>query len=203
MALNVFGLTGGIGSGKSTAAGFFRERGVPIVDADELAREAVAPGSAGLSQVIDAFGPQILGADGSLDRKQLGAQVFADAEARKRLNAITHPIVRQLAQERFAALDQAGVTLAGYDVPLLFEVGLDSVLRPVVVVVAREATQLERITLRDGLSEAAARERMASQMPLSEKQKRADYVLYNNGTPEALAAQVDAVLEKLRADAGA
>ena len=203
MALNVFGLTGGIGSGKSTAAGFFRERGVPIVDADELAREAVAPGSAGLLQVVEAFGPQMLGADGALDRKQLGAQVFADAEARKRLNAITHPIVRQLAQERFAALDQAGVTLAGYDVPLLFEVGLDSVLRPVVVVVAREATQLERITLRDGLSEAAARERMAAQMPLSEKQKRADYVLFNNGTPAALAAQVDAVLEKLRADASA
>ncbi|HEX2871576.1 MAG TPA: dephospho-CoA kinase [Polyangiaceae bacterium] len=203
MTINVFGLTGGIGSGKSTAAGFFRERGVPIVDADELAREAVAPGSAGLAQVALAFGPQILAADGSLDRKQLGAQVFADAEARKRLNAITHPIVRQLAQERFAALDQAGVTLAGYDVPLLFEVGLDSVLRPVVVVVAREATQLQRIVGRDGLSEAAARERMASQMPLSEKQKRADYVLYNNGTPEALAAQVDAVLEKLRADAGA
>ena len=203
MALNVFGLTGGIGSGKSTAAGFFRERGVPIVDADELAREAVAPGSAGLSQVVEAFGPQILGTDGALDRKQLGAQVFADAEARKRLNAITHPIVRELAQARFAALDREGVTLAGYDVPLLFEVGLDAVLRPIVVVVAREATQLERITLRDGLSEAAARERMAAQMPLGEKQKRADYVLYNNGTPEALAAQVDALLEKLRADAGA
>lgn len=203
MALNVFGLTGGIGSGKSTAAAFFRERGVPVIDADELAREAVAPGSPGLSQVVDAFGPQILAADGGLDRKQLGALVFADAEARKRLNAITHPIVRQLAQERFAALDREGVTLAGYDVPLLFEVGLDAVLRPVVVVVAREATQLERIATRDGLSEAAARERMAAQMPLSEKQKRADYVLFNNGTPAALAAQVDAVLEKLRADAGA
>ena len=203
MALNVFGLTGGIGSGKSTAAGFFRERGVPIVDADELAREAVAPGSAGLAQVVEAFGPRVLGADGGLDRKQLGAQVFADAEARKRLNSITHPIVRELAQARFAALDQAGVTLAGYDVPLLFEVGLDSVLRPIVVVVTREATQLERIMERDGLSEAAARERMAAQMPLGEKQKRADYVLFNNGTPAALAAQVDAVLQKLRADAGA
>lgn len=202
MAIKVFGLTGGIGSGKSTTAGFFRERGVPIVDADELAREAVAPGSAGLAQVVEAFGPQILGADGGLDRKQLGSQVFADAEARKRLNAITHPIVRQLSQERFAALDRQGVTLAGYDVPLLFEVGLDAVLRPIVVVVAREAVQLERIVERDGLSEAAARERMAAQMPLGEKQKRADYVLFNNGTPAALAAQVDAVLEKLRAAAG-
>lgn len=203
MPLKVFGLTGGIGSGKSTTAALFRERGVPVVDADELAREAVAPGSPGLAEVVSAFGPQIQAADGSLDRKQLGALVFADGEARKRLNAITHPIVRRLSQERFAALDREGVTLAGYDVPLLFEVGLDAVLRPIVVVVAREATQLERIVARDGISEAAARERLASQLPLAEKQKRADYVLYNNGTPEALGAQVDAVLEKLRTDAGA
>jgi dephospho-CoA kinase len=201
MALNVFGLTGGIGSGKSTAAALFRERGVPVVDADELAREAVAVGSAGLAEVVSAFGPQIRAADGNLDRKQLGALVFADPEARKRLNAITHPIVRRLSQERFATLDSQGVTLAGYDVPLLFEVGLDAVLRPIVVVVAREATQLERILARDGISEEAARERMAAQLPLAEKQKRADYVLYNNGTPEALGAQVDALLDKLRAEA--
>jgi dephospho-CoA kinase len=203
MPISVFGLTGGIGSGKSTAAALFRERGVPVVDADELAREAVAVGSPGLAEVLAAFGPQVLAADGSLDRKQLGALIFGDAEARKCLNAITHPIVRRLSQERFAALDSEGVTLAGYDVPLLFEVGLDAVLRPIVVVVAREATQLERIVARDGISEEAARERLAAQLPLADKQKRADYVLYNNGTPEALGAQVDAVLEKLRADAGA
>jgi len=203
MPLSVFGLTGGIGSGKSTAAALFRERGVPMVDADELAREAVASGSSGLAELIGAFGPQIQAPDGSLDRKRLGALVFADAEARKRLNAITHPIVRRLSQERFAGLDREGVKLAGYDVPLLFEVGLDAILRPIVVVVAREATQLERIVARDGISEEAARERLASQLPLAEKQKRADYVLYNNGTPEALGAQVDAVLEKLRTDAGA
>lgn len=203
MPLSVFGLTGGIGSGKSTAAAVFRDRGVPIVDADELAREAVAPGSAGLAEVQAAFGPQILAADGSLDRKRLGALVFADAQARKRLNAITHPIVRRLSQERFRALEQQGVTLAGYDVPLLFEVGLDAVLRPIVVVTARETTQLERILARDGLSEEAARERIAAQLPLTEKQKRADYVLYNNGGLDALAAQVDALLEKLRAAASA
>ena len=203
MSLHVFGLTGGIGSGKSTAAALFRERGVPVVDADELAREAVAPGSPGLAEVLAAFGPQIVAADGNLDRKQLGALVFADAEARKRLNAITHPIVRRLSQERFLALDQQGITLAGYDVPLLFEVGLDAVLRPIVVVTARESTQLERIVARDGISEQAARERIAAQLPLADKQKRADYVLYNNGSPEALAAQVDAVLEKLRAESGA
>jgi dephospho-CoA kinase len=203
MSLNVFGLTGGIGSGKSTAAALLRERGVPIVDADELAREAVAPGSPGLAEVQAAFGPQILAPDGSLDRKQLGALVFADAEARSRLNAITHPIVRRLSQERFRALDEQGVALAGYDVPLLFEVGLDSVLRPVVVVTARETTQVERILARDGITEQAARARITAQLPLGEKQKRADYVLYNNGSLAALAAQVDALLEKLRAEAGA
>jgi dephospho-CoA kinase len=202
MVLSVFGLTGGIGSGKSTAAALFRERGVPIVDADELAREAVAPGSPGLAELEVAFGPQILAPDGSLDRKRLGALVFADAEARSGLNAITHPIVRRLSQERFRALDEQGVALAGYDVPLLFEVGLDSVLRPIVVVTAREATQLARIVARDGLSEQAARERIAAQLPLGDKQKRADYVLYNNGGLEALAAQVDALLEKLRAELG-
>lgn len=201
MPLRVFGLTGGIGSGKSTAAALFRERGVPMVDADELAREAVAPGSAGLAQVVAAFGPQILGPDGSLDRKRLGAVVFADAEARRRLNAITHPIVRRLSQERFRALDEQGVTLAGYDVPLLFEVGLDAVLRPVVVVAVSEEAQLERLVARDGSSEAAARERIASQLPLAQKRQRADYVLDNDGPPEALAAQIDALLGKLRAGA--
>jgi dephospho-CoA kinase len=203
MSLSVFGLTGGIGSGKSTAAALFRERGVPVVDADELAREAVTKGSAGLAAVQAEFGPQILDSDGSLDRKQLGALVFADQQARGRLNAITHPIVRRLSQERFQALDEQGVTLAGYDVPLLFEVGLDAVLRPVVVVTAREATQLERILARDGISEEAARERLAAQLPLAEKQKRADYVLYNNGSLAALAAQIDALLEKLRAETSA
>src|SRR6185295_4579265 len=111
-----------------SVAALLRERGVPVVDADELARDAVAPGSAGLAQLLAAFGPEILASDGNLDRKKLGALVFSDAEARKRLNAITHPVVRQLSQERFAELDRQGVTLAGYDVPLLFEVGLDAAL---------------------------------------------------------------------------
>jgi dephospho-CoA kinase len=198
MALRVFGLTGGIGSGKSTVAALLRERGVPIVDADELAREAVAPGSVGLSEVSRQFGPEVLAADGSLDRKKLGARVFGDGEARKRLNSITHPLVRQLSQARFAELAELGVTLAGYDVPLLFEVGLDAVLRPVLVVAASEATQLARILARDELTEAAARARMAAQLPLAEKRRRADYVLENDGTRAELAAAVDELLEKLR-----
>ena len=203
MPLRVFGLTGGIGSGKSSVAELLRDRGVPVVDADELAREVVAPNTAGLAEIVRVFGPNILARDGSLDRKRLGALVFSDGEARKRLNAITHPLVRALSQERFAELTRQGVTLAGYDVPLLFEVGLDTVLRPIVVVAASESAQLERILARDGLTETEARARIAAQLPLAEKQRRADYVLDNNGSPAELPARVDRLLEKLRASAGA
>jgi dephospho-CoA kinase len=199
MALRVFGLTGGIGSGKSTVSALLRERGVPVVDADELAREAVAVGSDGLREVVAAFGPDVLGRDGNLDRKQLGALVFSDPEARKRLNSITHPRVRQLSQRRFAELERQGVALAGYDVPLLFEVGLDQGLRPVVVVAASEAEQLRRVQARDGLSEEAARARIAAQLPLSEKCARADHVLDNDGSIDELPAKVDALLGQLRA----
>jgi dephospho-CoA kinase len=203
MALTVFGLTGGTGSGKSSVAARLRERGVPVVDADQLARDAVAPGSAGLAEIAAEFGPEVLAADGSLDRKRLGALVFSDEDARKRLNFITHPRVRALSAERFAALAEQGVQLAGYDVPLLFEVGLDSVLRPTVVVAASQANQLARVMARDGLTEAEALARILAQLPLSEKRKRADYVVENDGTPAELNAQVDALLGKLRASAGA
>lgn len=198
MALRVFGLTGGIGSGKSTVARLLRERGVPVVDADDLARQAVAAGSEGLQQVVAAFGSDILAPDGSLDRKTLAERVFSDEIARKRLNAITHPLVRELSQQAFAALDARGVTLAAYDVPLLFEVGLDQVMRPVVVVSASESNQVARICARDGATESEARARIAAQLPLAEKVKRADHVLDNDGAEAALAAQVDALLPKLR-----
>ncbi|HKY37502.1 MAG TPA: dephospho-CoA kinase [Polyangiaceae bacterium] len=197
--LRVFGLTGGIGSGKSTVAALLRERGVPVVDADELAREALAPGTPGLAAVVAAFGPDVLSPDGSLDRKRLGGLVFADPEARKTLSGITHPIVRRLSQERFAALEVLGVRLAGYDVPLLFEVGLDRALRPVVVVAASEATQLERTLERGGLSRDEAQARIAAQLPLAEKRARADHVIDNDGSRAELSAQVDALVERLRA----
>lgn len=199
MALRVFGLTGGIGSGKSTVARLLSERGVPVVDADELARQAVAVGSEGLAQVVAELGPEVLGPGGELDRKRVASLVFADATARRKLNAITHPIVRRLSQQRFEALEREGVTLSAYDVPLLFEVGLDAVLRPVVLVAASEATQISRILARDGLTEAEARARISAQLPLSEKRQRADHVLENDGSLAELAAQVDELLPRLRA----
>jgi dephospho-CoA kinase len=201
MALCVFGLTGGIGSGKSTVASLLRERGVPVVDADELARAAVAPGSDGLAELARAFGAEMLDAAGALDRKKLGAVVFAEPEQRARLNAILHPRVRHLAQQRFAELERSGVGLAAYDVPLLFEVGLERQYRPIVVVAATEAQQIARVMKRDGLTEEQARSRVRAQLPLGEKQRRADYVIDNDGALEKLAPQVDALLERLRAGA--
>lgn len=169
-----------------------------MVDADELARQAVEPGSAGLAEVVSAFGRSILLPDGNLDRRQLGARVFADEAARKRLNSMVHPRVRELAQQRFAALEQAGVTLAGYDVPLLFEVGLEQSLRPVVVVATSAASQLERILQRDSITPDEARARIAAQLSLADKRARADYVIENDGSLTELAARVDELLRRLR-----
>ena len=170
-----------------------------MVDADELARRAVEPGSSGLAEIVSAFGPSILLPDGSLDRRQLGARVFGDESARKRLNAIVHPRVRELSQQRFAALDEAGVKLAGYDVPLLFEVGLEQALRPVVLVATSEESQLERLMQRDSIGPDEARARIAAQWPLDDKRARADYVIENDGSLAELAAQVDELLRSLRA----
>lgn len=170
-----------------------------MVDADELAREAVDPGSPGLAEVIATFGSGVLAPDGRLDRQRLAALVFSDSEARKRLNAIVHPRVRELSQQRFAELGRAGQQLAGYDVPLLFEVGLDQALRPVVVVSASESTQLARLAQRSGMTESEARARIAAQLPLAEKRARADYVIENDGPLAALESKVDALAAWLRA----
>jgi dephospho-CoA kinase len=203
VTLRVFGLTGGIATGKSRVAALLRERGVPMVDADELARQAVEPGSPGLAEVLAQFGSGVLAPDGSLDRGRLAAMVFSDTEARERLNAIVHPRVRELSQERFGALERAGQELAGYDVPLLFEVGLDRVLKPVVVVGATESAQIARLAERSGMTEGEARARIAAQLPLAEKRARADYVLENDGSLEELASKVDALAQWLRAGSGA
>src|SRR5512141_1746472 len=119
VTIRVFGLTGGIGSGKSTVATRFRERGLPVIDADQLAREVVAKGTPGLAEIVARFGSSVLDAQGELDRKQLAEVVFRDEDARRALNAITHPRVRDLALARVQALDAAGEPLACYEVPLL------------------------------------------------------------------------------------
>lgn len=195
VAIQVFGLTGGIGSGKSSVAARFRERGLPVIDADRLAREVVAPGSEGLAEIVAAFGEDVLDAGGGLDRARVADIVFNDEEKRRRLNAITHPRVRDLALKRVMELGAEGEPLCCYEVPLLIESGLTEMLRPLVVVSVSEEVQVARTVKRDGSSEAQARARIAAQMPLAEKVKLADYVIDNSGTLDELRARADEVLD--------
>ncbi|MFO0724997.1 MAG: dephospho-CoA kinase [Myxococcota bacterium] len=194
----IVGLTGGIGSGKSTVARMFRARGAAIIDADVLAREAVALGSPGLAKVVERFGPTILGADGLIDRPRLGKLVFEDEASRRDLNAIVHPEVARLAAERMAALSSAGVPLILYDVPLLFENGLDRVFPETIVVTVPPEVQRARVAGRDKLSPADVEARIAAQMPLAEKVLRATWVIDNSGSEAETEARVDALWKSLQ-----
>ena len=177
------GLTGGIATGKSVVSAMFAHLGARVIDADVLAREVVAPGQPAHAAIVAEFGPEVLQPDGYLDRKRLGAIVFGDPERRRRLEAITHPAVRQRQQRILSVLEEEefeGVVI--WDVPLLYETKSAGTMDRVVVVVADEPTQLARLMTRDGSAEADACARMASQMPLSEKAKQAHYVIDNSGT---------------------
>jgi dephospho-CoA kinase len=200
--LRLVGLTGGIASGKSTFAALLRARGVPVVDADALARAAVAPGTPALAEIARAFGPQVIAPDGTLDRRRMAAVVFADPEARRRLEAIVHPAVRRLLLEETARLSRDGHDLAFYDVPLLFEVGLERDLDSVVVVHAPRPLLRERLVRRDGLDPADADARLAAQMDVEEKAARADFVVENVGPEGRLAEKADRLLADLRKGRG-
>jgi len=194
------GLTGGIGSGKSLVAGFFRELGAAVVDADAIAREVMAPGGPAYDAVMRAFGSGVIGADGMLDRKALAARIFGDTAARMQLNALTHPhIRRRLAGEAERLSAQPGVEVVVLDIPLLLETTDGRYLRldGIVVVDATDEVRLARLSARDGLSPADTRMRLEAQMPLREKVARADWVIDNNGSPEATRAQVGALWEAL------
>jgi dephospho-CoA kinase len=182
------GLTGGIGSGKSTVSALLAERGAVVIDADRIAREVVAPGTPGLAAVAEAFGDGVLAPDGSLDRPALAAIVFADPEARARLDAIVHPLVRARAAEIAAAAPPDAVVVN--DVPLLVETGQAGAYELVLVVEADTATRVARLVQR-GLSAEDARARMAAQASDGQRRAVADVVLDNSGTREELAAQVD------------
>ncbi len=200
--MHVFGLTGGLASGKSVVAARFSSRGLPVVNADALAREVVVPGSEGLAAVAAAFGHEMLTESGELDRKALGRRVFADPEARRRLESITHPRIQAAKRARMSALEERGEPLACYEVPLLVEVGLTEELRPVVVVAATEAQQIERAMRRDRMSEADARARLAAQLPLARKIAVADYVIQNDGSLAQAETEADRVLEAICAKRG-
>jgi dephospho-CoA kinase len=197
--LRLIGLTGGIGSGKSTVAGFLRELGATVIDADEATRAVQAPGSEGLRRIVEAFGREILTPDGPLDRSRLAAIVFSDPEARHRLNEIVHPLVRQWMVDRQQEAARRGDALVVLDVPLLFETrglqGLDAV----VLVYAPEELQLKRLMEERGMDEEAARARLAAQMPIEEKRRLASHVIINTGTLEDLRTETERIWTDVQA----
>ena len=190
-------LTGGIATGKSHVRLLFERLGVPTIDADVLARDAVARGTAGLRAVVDRFGAGVLDASGTLDRHKLAEVVFTDTAARKDLEAIVHPAVREATERFFASLDPAVHPFAIADIPLLYEVGRDKDFDGVIVTAVDPETQVRRVMERDGATEAEARQRLAAQMPIDEKVRRADYVITTSGTFDDTARQVREVFEKL------
>lgn len=200
--MHVFGLTGGLASGKGVVAARFAARGLPVVNADDLARDVVRPGTSGLAAIVQAFGAEMLDDRGELDRRRLGQRVFADPEARRRLEGITHPRIQALMLERIAELDRRGEPLACYEAPILVEVGSADKLRPLVVVATDEATQVARATRRDRLPEAEVRARVAAQLPLAEKIRVADHVIVNDGSLSEAEARADDVLDAICAGLG-
>lgn len=194
------GLTGGVATGKSTVSAMLRALGCVIIDADLLAREVVEPGQPAYREIVEAFGPGVLQPDGRLDRKALGAVVFADPAQRKRLEAITHPRIRERFAARLAELTERGFDgIVIFDAPVMIESGNYRNMERLVVVTSDEAAQMARQQEREGLSEADARRRIQSQMPLAEKARLADYVIDNSrdlGSTEAQVREVHRALLK-------
>lgn len=189
------GLTGGIGSGKSTVSALLRDRGAVVIDYDLLAREVVEVGTPALAAIVERFGSGILQADGSLDRPALGAIVFADDAARRDLEAITHPAIGELAWARDGAAPDGSIVV--HDHPLLVESGLAAFMDDVVVVDVPEEVQIERLVTLRGMTSADAQARIAAQSSRDERLAAADVVLDNAGTLDDLTTQVDALWQRL------
>jgi dephospho-CoA kinase len=190
-------LTGGIATGKSHVRAEFERLGVPTIDADVLARKAVESGSPGLSAVVSRFGRAVLDPDGALDRRKLAEVVFADAGARRDLERIVHPVVQRAIDDWFASLDPARHPFAIADIPLLYETGRDGGFDAVIVTACDPATQLRRVMQRDGASEDDARRRIAAQLPIEEKIRRANYVIRTDGAVSDTNQQVGDVYQRL------
>ena len=195
--MELIGLTGGVGSGKSTVSGFLRELGATVVDADQGAREVVEPGTPGFERVAAAFGPGVV-RDGRLDRARLAELVFHDPAALERLNGIVHPLVREWTAERLAEAAAAGAELVVQDIPLLFENGYQAIFRATILVWVPAELQVQRLAGR-GMPEADARARIANQMPIDEKRRLATYVIDNSGTLDQTRAQTARVWTEITA----
>jgi dephospho-CoA kinase len=191
-------LTGGIATGKSYVRARLEALGVPAIDADRLARGAIAPGTPGLAAVVARFGDRVLDAGRQVDRAALGAIVFADERARQDLEAIVHPVVRRAIDDWYASLGP-DTPFAVAEIPLLYETGRDREFAAVLVVACEPARQIERLMARGGLDATAARQRLAAQLPIEEKVRRASYVVNTDGSFADTDAQVRAVRDQLLA----
>lgn len=191
------GLTGGIATGKSTVAKVLRQKGIAVISSDELAHQAIEPGGPAYERVIAGFGSAVLSPDGKINRRLLGEMVFKDQAARKRLEGIVHPIVIEGIRQELERYSKDGAQIVVVEVPLLFEVGLEDLFDYVWVVSASYEHQLQRVLERDRLTEVEARERIAAQMSLEEKEKRADAVIKNDNALDSLEKQVSTLLRTL------
>lgn len=198
MAMKKIGLTGGIGSGKSTVADLLAQAGFHIIDADQIARDIVAPGQPALEELAQAFGPGVLLEDGHLNRGELARLAFSAPESTALLNAITHPKIASETARRFADAAAEGCQEVVYDMPLLVDNGLHLDMDVVVVVHADEQLRIERLVRYRGLEEADARRRAAQQISDAQRNAAADYLIDNNGDLEALKPQVEQLVRKLR-----
>ena len=187
--MKLIGLTGGAGSGKSTVAAMLKELGAAIVDADEASHAVYEPGSPGFDAVVREFGPEYVH-DGRIDRARLGELVFHDTEARRRLNAIVHPLVREWMAARTVEATEGGAQVVVQDVPLLFENGLAGLYTTVVLVYVPERLHVKRLVEGRGLNAERARAMIGAQMPIEEKRKLAPHVIDNAGSPEETRRQV-------------
>jgi dephospho-CoA kinase len=193
------GLTGGVATGKTTVANMFRRCGAVVIDADELARQVVTPGKPAWRDIVRTFGKQILKPDRTINRHALGAIVFHDKKKLRRLERIIHPrVAREQARLTKQAARKDPKAVVVYDVPLLFEAGIDKRVDKIIVVTADRDTQVARLKKRNGLTRAEALRRIKSQMPMSKKRRFADYVVDGTTVLKHLEAHVSAVLEDLR-----
>lgn len=191
------GLTGGIATGKTTISNYLKTKGIPVLDADEYARKVVEPGTPGLTDIVNTFGKQVLQSDGSLNRKLLGQIIFNDMTARQKLNDITHPQIQQMMTDELQKLAKDKTPLVILDIPLLLEnhniAGADAIM----VVTVPESIQLNRLMQRNNLNKGEAQRRIDAQMPLSEKEKLADFIVDNSGTIANTLTQVDKVIQNI------
>lgn len=190
------GLTGSVATGKSTVSNMIQQAGIPLVDADIAARKVVEPGTEGLKEIVAYFGEEILLADGTLDRAKLGEIIFKDKEKREKLNGITHPRVKDYMLEARERFFRAGEELVFFDIPLLFESHLESLVDQIVVVWTTPETELKRLMERNNLTKEDALRRIESQMGIDEKARKADFVIDNNESLEKTQKQVYTFIER-------